>query len=456
MATIHKLNDDCLELIFEACQGCPWTLCTLTKVCRQWYIISHRPSVWRRLLMDKPNFHAAYTRFLLSEYNFERLQAVRTVTLSKPSETRHAHLRPLPFFSMTQIRNLYTSNLCLAEIEYLSQQIVATKSELNLLSCINIETWCDTKRFSSDLIQAHPYLNHVQFQFSQDGHSGFASIHNRAVLQLERWPPSIKVFSLTSVRDSESIEQRNMLVTLADIENDRDEVYYQHEIEQIEQKKNIILQGWYYLEKALIDKYKFFSSLNGLERLEFGFCYAWTPDVWRHCFGKVIRASPDLYYLSLHGWDQLGKLTKMGGHSSTIQPIRADAEKAIHDCFEMIPHLTCLQLVDFSIGSGLFNIGNHLSKSIQHLEIEFTKTFARYFTESADLWLLIGPLKEFISSVFSTHMPIKRSVTIRLDSDLLNQVENSSFFAQEPFLQSIKLSLADKNVEIILLDSCII
>lgn len=45
MVPIDKLNDDCLELVFEACEGCPWTLCTLAKVCRQWYIISHRPSV---------------------------------------------------------------------------------------------------------------------------------------------------------------------------------------------------------------------------------------------------------------------------------------------------------------------------------------------------------------------------------------------------------------------------
>lgn len=411
---------------------------------------------WRRLLMDKPNCHAAYTRFLLSEFNFDRLQAVRNVTLSKPSETRHAHLRPLPFFSMKQIRNLYTSNLCLAEIEYISQQIVRTKSELNLISCTNIETWCDTKRFSSDLIQVHPNLSYVQLQFCQDGHSGFASIHNRAVLQQEKWSPSIKVFSLTSVRDSESIEQRNMLVSIADIEDERKELYYPQDIDQLEQKKNIIMQGWYYLERGLVDKYKFFATLNGLERLEFGFCFAWTPDVWRECFGKVVTASPDLSYLSLHGWDQLGKLTKMGGQSSTMQPIRVDAEKAIRECFEMIPRLTCLQLVDFSIGSGIFNAGNHLSKSIIHLEIEFTKTFARYFNEPADLWLLIGPLKEFICSVFSLNTSIKRSVTIRLDPDLLHQVESSPFFIEEPFLKSIQLSLKDKNVEIKLLDSCLV
>jgi hypothetical protein len=46
MATcINQLNDDCLELIFAACDGCPLTLCTLGSVCKKWYSISHRHTV---------------------------------------------------------------------------------------------------------------------------------------------------------------------------------------------------------------------------------------------------------------------------------------------------------------------------------------------------------------------------------------------------------------------------
>lgn len=48
---ISKLSDDCLELIFIACEGCPWTLYSLSKVCRQWYIIIQRPSVVSFLLL---------------------------------------------------------------------------------------------------------------------------------------------------------------------------------------------------------------------------------------------------------------------------------------------------------------------------------------------------------------------------------------------------------------------
>lgn len=356
---------------------------------------------------------------------------------------------------MTHITNLYTSNLCLAEIEYLSHQIVETKSELHSLVCRNIETWCDTRRFSSDMIQVHQYLCHVQFQFSQDGQSGFASIHNESILGEEHHlvKPSIKTFTLTSVRDEELTEQRNILILMEEVENDLDEVYHQHEIDQIDQKKRVLLENWHNLERTLIDKYQFFASLNGLERLEFGFCYAWTPDMWRDCFGKVIIASPGLTHLSLHGWDQLGKLQKMGNRSSTMQPIRADAELAIAECFELMPNLTSLQLVDFSVGPGLFKGGKYISRSIQHLEFIFTRTLLRYFTEPADTWLLLGPIKEFILSAFSNISTKSRTATVRLHPDLLNEVQRNPFFIEEPILKSIQTSLKGTNVQVELVES---
>lgn len=57
---ISKLNDDCLELIFKACDGCPFTLCTLTQVCRQWYIISQRSSVVKssRISLNLNKYHS--------------------------------------------------------------------------------------------------------------------------------------------------------------------------------------------------------------------------------------------------------------------------------------------------------------------------------------------------------------------------------------------------------------
>lgn len=384
-----------------------------------------------------------------SEYNFDRLQAVRWIVISKPIESRHAHLRPLPFHGLTHIEKLCTFNLCLAEIEYLSHQIVETKAELCSLVCTNIETWCDTRRFSADMIQVHQRLERVEFRFNEDGHSGFASIHN--VSQLKQDLPLVKLFSLTSIRDDEMIEQRDILTSMETMENDRDEVYYQHEIDKIDQKRNLLLAFWHNLEKVLIEKYKFISDLSGLEKFEFGSCFSWTPEIWRECFGKVISKSPGLESLSLHGWDQLGKLAKMGSRSSTIQPIRADAEKAIAECFAMMPNLTRLQLVDFSIGSGL--LGNHVSKSIGHLEIEYTRTFPSFFIEPADIWLLVGPIKEFIASVFSCDCEKSRTVIIRLDPRLLKEIESSPFFIEEPFLESIQITLKDKNVNIKLLES---
>lgn len=357
---------------------------------------------------------------------------------------------------MTHITHLYTSNLCLAEIEYLSHQIVETKSKLDTLICKNIETWCNTRRFSSDMIQVHQHLRHVQFHFSQDGRSGFAPIHDKSKLiegQEDKGESStIKSFSLTSIRDDELTEQREILIWMEEVENDSDEVYFQEEIEQVDQRKRMLMELWHQTEQILIKKYQFFASLHGLERLEFGFCYTWTPTIWRDKFKKVIEASPSLNRLSLHGWDQLGKLEKMGSRSSTMQPTRVNAEAAIAECFELMPNLSSLQLVDFSVGPGLLKGGKLISETIQHIDIIFTRTFLRYFTEPpTDVWLLLGPLTEFIVSAFSlvkSTTNATRTATIRLHPDLLNEVQRNPFFIEEPFLKSIQDSLQDTNVQV--------
>lgn len=384
-----------------------------------------------------------------------RLEAVKSLIVSKPGESRHAHLRPLPLQKMNHITHLQTSNLCLAEIDYLSRQILETKSELHSIVCRNIETWCDTRRFSFGLIQMHPYLCQIQFHFMEDGRSGFASIHNgipstaTSVRNEKPLSAMIRSFSLTSIRDSECMEQRNLLIVMEEIENNRDEVYSQQDIDLVEQTKGIMLDSWHKLERSLLSKYQIFSSLHDLDHLEFGFCYAWTPDIWRNCFGQIILASPALNSLSLHGWDQLGKLEKVNSKSSTIQPIRADAEVAIAECFESMSELKHLKLVDFSIGPGLLRAGRSISKSIQYLEIIFSKSFVRYLTESADVWLLMGPLKEFIVSAFpSKGITLKRRVDIRLHPNLIYIINHTQYFIEQPFLKSIQTSLEEPNVQV--------
>ncbi|KAG2203588.1 hypothetical protein INT47_011682 [Mucor saturninus] len=442
MTLINRLSDDCLELIFIACDGCPWTLCTLSQVCRQWYAISHRPSVWRKLVIDKPNFHAAYTRLLSSSL----VQAVRSLYLSKPIESRHAHLRPLPFQHLTQIEHLHTSNLCLAEIDHVSQQLVTKSDKLGWLVCTEIETWCDSRRFSADLIQKHTYLERVQFEFKEDGHSGFAPIHTLSKLNGEL--TLVKSFRLTSIRDEELLDQRNILTILENTEETRDELYHLADIERYDQGIQILLQSWDNISYELNHKYEFMKSLRLLERLHFGFCFAWTPLVWRETFGTVMQHNAGLSHLSLHGWDQLGKLSKVGHRCSVIQPVRADAEAAISECFAMMSQLEQLQLVDFSIGPGL--LGEHMPKSIQYLEIEYTRAFPSHFTEPSDIWLLVGPIKDFVAVVFSNACDKTRKLVIRLDPSLAAEVEINPFFKEEPFLESIQNELKDKNIEIII------
>ncbi|KAI8967986.1 hypothetical protein BDF20DRAFT_839814 [Mycotypha africana] len=459
---MFKLSDDCLELIFIACEGCPLTLCTLTQVCRQWYAIAQRHSIWRRVTFSNPNKHAAYTRFLTSKFNKERLNQVKTVSISKPNESRHAHLRPLPITSMPQLRHLHTFNLCLAEIDCLSRQILEVGSKLQSISCSHIETWCDTRRFSFDLIQRHAHLNHVLFQFLDDGHSGFASIHNMLTSYNATIKSSLHSMVITSIRDNEMSNQKQVIRFLEEVEKDRDDVFTQADIERIEQKQQGLINSWYDLERGLLDKYSFFASLENMSHLEFGFCYAWTSKIWKDVFCKVLHQCPQLSSLSLHGWDQLGKLEKVGCHCSAIQPIRIEAELAITECFEAIPQLKSLQLVDFSIGFGLLKAAHHLSKSIEHLEIAFSGSFTRYFTEPADLWHLLGPVKDFTTIVFtgtsllssacSAEQQQTKEVVLRLHSSLQNEMKRNQFFFDEPLKETIEEALTGRNVQIKLVD----
>jgi hypothetical protein len=67
MATcINQLNDDCLELIFAACDGCPLTICTLGSVCKKWYSISHRHTVVSILFLWK--IKSTPSKYILYSY----------------------------------------------------------------------------------------------------------------------------------------------------------------------------------------------------------------------------------------------------------------------------------------------------------------------------------------------------------------------------------------------------
>jgi hypothetical protein len=257
---------------------------------------------------------------------------------------------------------------------------------------------------------------------------------------------------ISNIRDEQAAYQREILGNLEGIENDRVEINNDIQMVLFERQKNREMRKWDHYETELIKKYQFLSSLNFLERFEFGYCYAWTPAMWRECFGKAIKASPFLSRLVLNGWDQLGKLEKAGSQSSTIQPIRIDAEDAIAECFEFMNHLTRLKLIDFSIGTGLLKSSTFISKSIQRLDIVFTKSFLRHFTEVADIWLLLGPLKEFVLDTFSKQSDIKRTVTIRLHPDLMIELKRHPFFIEEPLLESIQIAVQDPNVKVDLLE----
>ncbi|KAI7905435.1 uncharacterized protein BX663DRAFT_467934 [Cokeromyces recurvatus] len=459
---ISRLSDDCLELIFQACEGCPWTLRTISEVCRKWYAIVQRPSVLRVLqLHNSTNFHAAYTRLLTSNYKIPWLKAVRILIVSKSAESRHAHLRSFPLKVFSHITTLQTSNLCLAEIKHLFQHIfLRVESGLRFLICKNIETWCDTVRFDFELIKRHPHLQQVQFSFMEDGHSGFASIHNTLSLSTSMGTikPVIRSFTLVNIRDAEYFEQRNLLAIMEEVENDQEEIYAEQDLEQHEGKKNLLMEGWRDLEQSLVRKYSFFASLNHLEHLEFGFCYAWTPKIWRNILGKIFSQSPQLKSLTLYGWDQLGKLEKIGSKSSTIQPTRVAAESAIAECFELLPNLISLKLIDFSIGPGLLRAAKHIAHSLRHLDIVFGKNFLRHINEPAGVWLLLGPLKEFITYAFSKKLPTigsseEKTIRIYLHPILFDEVESAPFFSESPLLKSIQESINDPTVKIELIEN---
>lgn len=386
--------------------------------------------------------------FLSSKYNKEHLAAVKYLYISKPNETRHSHPKSLPLNALINVTHIETSNLCLAEIGHLSREIKVITSNIESITCNNIETWCDTRQFSADLFSAHPHLNQVYFSFNEDGHSGFASIHNapESTMPISN---DIRSLVLTSIRDDEDINQHDILEKMQIVETNMDEVFSQEQIQQVEQQKSNLLQIWSDIEQDLLKKYAYLTNIKNLERLDFGFCYAWTPAMWRN-FRCLAESNPNLKYLGLHGWDQLGKLGKFASRSSTFQPIRADAESAIAECFKAMPNLITVKLVDFAIGPGLFTAGRHIAKSICNISIIFSKYFLKYLSEQADIWHLMGPIKEFVQFSFAEKclQDNTSSCYIYLHPDLLDRVNNSPFFKQEPLIDLIQGAVEGKNVNV--------
>ncbi|KAG1463693.1 hypothetical protein G6F46_001667 [Rhizopus delemar] len=390
-------------------------------------------------LIDKPTLYKYYSRLLSSKLPL--LSAVTHLTVSKPSEHRHAHFTPLPFENLPSVTHLETRNLCLAEIEYLSRQL--DKKQLLSIVCENIETWCDTKRFCFDLVYAHPHLQTAYMNFAEDGNSGFASMIDLSLPTIHK-PDNMRQFVLTSIRDGQSSEQKNIISKMEQAEMEMEE-FYQGHLEWVEKLRVNLERVWYELEKTVVDKYSPLAKLRHLSHLEFGFCHSWTSKVWTECFYPLI--SPDLRYLSLHGWDQLGKLGKVGSQCLTIEPIRMKAEDAIASCFEVMPNLRCLQLVDFSIGFGLLKASRTMHQ-VMNLDIVFTELFVKYFTEPADVWLLTGPLEEFILNIFHEPRTVRGYVSIRLHPKLIREIEMNEFFKDEPFLSNTGKALQRVNVSI--------
>lgn len=373
--------------------------------------------------------HKKYYRLLSAPEMQDRLEAVRYLIVSKPSESRHAHLRSLPIENMTHITHLYTYSLCLAEIEYLCSQIVkSSQSTLRSISCRDIETWCDTKRFTFEMIQQHEKIEHVLFQFRQDGHSGFASINTYStVIQCSNPTPCINSFTVTSVRDEETIDQRNLMTLIEVTEGSQDECYSQQDLDELESKKNNLLEEWTTIESRLLKKYHYISLLDGLKHLEIGFCYSWTPQVWNKCLGKYAKAST-IKELSLHGWDQLGKIGRFAGNSIIMEPIRIEAETAIMDCLCEMHQLKSLQLVDFSIGPGLIKAAHSLCGQIDDIDIIYSQSFSKYLTDPEDIWMIFGPLKDFLITLFPQPEKMKSNVTLHLHSSIVMALHNISWF----------------------------
>lgn len=378
---------------------------------------------------------------------------MRTLVIKKRIEGRHTHYVHLPFGLIPTVNHLYTTNLCLAEIEYLQSLIASNLSPISTLVCNNIEPWCDTRRFTLDLISPADFIRRCEFRFAEDGSSGYGSVHEFPGITRHTYP-AVKLIELViaNLRDEEAGKQRNVLRELQDAENDRDELQSEVMAQFFTEQTTRLMEEWNDLDATIVNKYSPFEHYSNLVKLEIGFCYAWTPAMWRVRFGALIKRSPALTSLVLSGWDQLGKIDKVGNQSSTIQPIRIDAEEAISECFESMSQLTRLKLIDFSVGPGLIKCAKHMAKSIRHLDIVFTKRFLRHFTEASDTWLLLGPLKEFILDTFSQQNHIKRSATIHLHSDLLTELKKNPFFIEEPLLESIKVALKDTKVKVDLLE----
>jgi hypothetical protein len=143
--------------------------------------------------------------------------------------------------------------------------------------------------------------------------------------------------------------------------------------------------------------------------------------------GKYAKAST-IKELSLHGWDQLGKIGRFAGNSIIMEPIRIEAETAIMDCLCEMHQLKSLQLVDFSIGPGLIKAAHSLCGQIDDIDIIYSQSFSKYLTDPEDIWMIFGPLKDFLITLFPQPEKMKSNVTLHLHSSIVMALHNISWF----------------------------
>ncbi|KAI9249323.1 hypothetical protein BY458DRAFT_559969 [Sporodiniella umbellata] len=388
--------------------------------------------MWKKLVINRPTLHIYYNRFLKSKHPL--LSKIKHIQVSKPEESRHAHLLPIDFSGLTAITALETHNLCLAEIQYLSYQF---NSKLSSIVCKNIETWCDTKRFCFDLIYMHSHLKTVDISFADNGNTGFASILEKGSTTTKM--PDIKKFTLNSVRDSQTGDQRDIMKRIDEVENDMDMYYIDPESIQI--RLNNLLRTWDELELASIERYSPLAKLRNLSHLAFGSCYSWTSKVWLRCFLPL--STKHLTHLSISGWDQLGKDGKIAPQNLTLQPIRSEAENAIAHCFGSMQRLKYFKLTDFAVGPGLLQASTRLTH-ITYLDIVFNDRYIKL----TNVWLLLESVRQFTLNVFREKRSFGRFVRISLHVSLTEETEKVGHY--KGFLICLQSELQKNNVSLLI------
>ncbi|KAF7729976.1 hypothetical protein EC973_003389 [Apophysomyces ossiformis] len=426
---IHKLTNDCLELIFIALDGCPWSLCIAAQVNRRWYDVARRPSVWRALVIDKPSLHEAYRRLLLSEYLQPQLQSIHSLTVRKPRETqRHSHLCALPFSRVRPI-HVVTVNLCLFEIHLIIQKL----GPFETLECIKVETWCDLRRFSFDLLQEDK-LKTFHCEFVDGGVSGFASLHDFSVY--DGYPEELTDLRVICVRDEEQRQQRNIMQVL-DLPQ-----YIGEEEDGI--NRDQMLERWERIEKSLVQKYSFFRHIRPTH-VEFGFCYAWTYAVW----DLVYSLCSGLESVTLHGWHQFWSLNQDLRNGDGMK-IRSRAEQKMKQCFSAMQRLEKLELTDFYIGFGLLNTR---FPSIRLVNITYSDAFLSYIHQPDDVWRLIQPVMKFAATAFEKSSKQGKTLALNMHPELIRMIRQHPMFQQESFTDRLRSSLA-ADVQLQFLGKC--